>query len=172
MRALTLPRSITEGERRLAVALLCMALFGAAIGLMVAARLGHGGIVTEGMGPYDLWIVLSGACGGAAGLWFMRHRMGLPGLHGAARAVGGVIGVSLLGPVIGGTLALPLYGTMFGPFTLAVMLAGAPLLGGFWFFTLAMIHVLLRDWQDERDSIFRPLARPVAGLSLRRGSSG
>ncbi len=172
---------LTDGERRLAIALMCMALFGAAVGLVVAVRIGHGGVVTEGFGLYDLWVILSGAMGGAAGLWFMRHRMGQPGLRGLGLACTGVGAISLLGPLIGGTLALPLYGTMFGPFTLAVIFASAPMLGVLWLCFLAMVHVLMLDWTAERDSIFRsldaavaapPRRRKPAAVSLRPGSSG
>ncbi|MCW1951376.1 MAG: hypothetical protein KIH44_008410, partial [Octadecabacter sp.] len=56
----------------------------------------------------------------------------------------------------GGTLGLPLYGTMFGPFIVVVTLLGAPILAMLWAFTLLGIHILLASYQRERDSIFTP----------------
>lgn len=154
MRAQVLPRLLTAGERKLALAVLVMAMFGAAAGLMTAVKLGHGGVIVRGLGLYDIWIILSGALGGAVGLWLMRDRLGQPGMSGATRAAMGLIGLCFLAPLIGGSLALPVYGTMFGPFTLAVIVAGSPVLAFFLIMTLTIVHILLLGWQAERDSIF------------------
>jgi hypothetical protein len=148
---------LSAGERRLALALIVMALYGAGIGLVAAVRLAHGGHLTGGLSAYDLWVVLAGALGTAVAFWLLRHRFGEAGPRGALRAAGGALAVSLVAPVIGGTLALPLYGTMFGPFTLAVILTGAPLLGLCWLSAMALGHVLLRRLVDERESIFTAL---------------
>jgi len=51
-------------------------------------------------------------------------------------------------------MALPLYGTMFGPFTLFVSLFSAPLLALLWVNVLVGAHFLLAIWRTERDTIF------------------
>jgi hypothetical protein len=148
------PIGLTDGERRLILAMASMAMLGATIGLAVSVQLGGGADFLQGLAPYDLWIVASGAIGTTAALWLMRHRMGHPGLWGLAQAVLGMVGISFLAPLIGGTLVLPAYGTMFGPFTLGVILFGAPALGLLWCVTLVFVHHLMRLWVAERDSIF------------------
>ena len=67
---------------------------------------------------------------------------------------GSAILISFAGSLIAGTLALPLYGTMFGPFALAVIFVSSPLLAGLWAFNLFGVHVLMCQWRIERDSIF------------------
>jgi hypothetical protein len=149
----------SHGEYRLALAVLALFLFGAGLGLITALRLGHGGIMREGLGLYDIWLVLSGGLGAAGALFLLRDRFGHEGTAGLMRALGGIAGVSFLAPLIAGTLSLPLYGTMFGPFTFAVILAGMPVFAVVWFFMLALTHLMLRSLRDERESIFRPLPR-------------
>jgi hypothetical protein len=150
---------ITDGERSLVLALASMAMLGATFGLIVSVRLGSGQILSLGLQAYDLWIILSGALGNAFALWLMRHRMGQPGLAGLAQALLGIMGITFLGPVIAGSLMLPFYGTMFGPFTMFIILAGAPAMAFVWLATLALVHYLMRPWFDERNSIFVPLPR-------------
>lgn len=145
---------MSAGERRLSLALIVMALYGAGIGLVTTVRLAHGGQLNGALSLYDGWVVLAGALGTALAFWLLRDRFGMAGPRGAVRAAGGAVAVSLVAPVIGGTLALPLYGTMFGPFALAVILTGAPLLGCCWLSAMALGHILCRRLVDERDSIF------------------
>jgi hypothetical protein len=145
---------LTRGERRWALAHGLMALYGAGVGLIAAVRLGHGGSIDHGLGLYDAWIILAAALGGICALWVLRARFGHPGLSGVHQALIGGLGISLLGPVIAGTLALPIYGTMFGPFTLAVILAGTPFLALCWVSALALVHHLMMARVAERDSIF------------------
>lgn len=83
-----------------------------------------------------------------------RNWMGHPGLRGAAFALVGTIWISFLGGLVGGSLALPFYGTMFGPFSLFVSLFSAPLLAIFWACILFAAHYLLMFWWTERNSIF------------------
>jgi hypothetical protein len=64
--------------------------------------------------------------------------------------------VTFIGSLIGGTLGLPFYGTMFGPFIVVVTLMGAPLLAMLWAFNLLGAHVLLGIYRSERDTIFTP----------------
>ena len=64
-----------------------------------------------------------------------------------------VVWISFVGALIGGTLALPFYGTMFGPFTLVVTLLNAPFLAVLWIWTLFSAHLMIKERRIERDSI-------------------
>ncbi len=164
------PRFLTPGERALAGAIAITALFGAALAFVVVLRFGHGAVLERALSPYEIWIVASGGFGAGAGMFLWRDRLGRRGGLWLVRALAGTVLVSVLGAVIAGTLALPLYGTMFGPFTLAVTLAGSPLLAVLWGVTQVSSHMLLRQFHDERDSIFAgSSAVPVSRL---RGSAG
>ena len=105
-------------------------------------------------------MVVSGAIGTTVALYVTRHRIGRRGVFSAILTL---VGVSVLAGLIGGTLAMPVYGTMFGPFLLVVTLAGSPLLALLWCVNLGAVHVLLSDWQNERDSSFAPVVRSEAG---------
>jgi len=128
------------------------------------------------LSAYELWVILSGAIGAASALYLLRSRIGQPlednPVRATLRFLSTTVLTSALGAVIGGTMALPLYGTMFGPFTLIVILAGSPILMLVWGVTQFAAHKLLRVWHSERDSIFTQpapiLKRPErAGLSPR-----
>jgi len=167
-------RIFSDGERALALALVATALFGAVVAAIAVMRFDDGAVISRPLSPYELWIVASGAIGAAAGLYLWRHRIGQIGLRGAARSLTGMVLVSALGAVIAGTLALPLYGTMFGPFTLAVILASSPVAAAAWFVNQLAAHLLVQKYHTERDSIFvavpadpRPGRRPAARISPR-----
>ena len=50
-------------------------------------------------------------------------------------------------------MALPFYGTMFGPFTLVVSLFSAPILAILWITALFSAHLMIKVRRIERDSI-------------------
>ena len=149
---------LSEGERSLVTALLATALFGAGVALAMVMRFDNAALIGRRLSPYELWIVLSGASGAASALYLMRSRIGQAHqdnpLRATLRFVSTTVLTSALGAVIGGTMALPLYGTMFGPFTLIVVLAGSPMLSLLWCANQFAAHRLLRVWHSERDSIF------------------
>lgn len=147
-------RRLSAGERALIQAYTALGTVGAAVGLVVAIRIGGGALLLRPLAAYDLWLIASSAVGAMIALHLLRDRFGGPGLAGAVRALPAALAASLLAAVIGGTLALPLYGTMFGPFALGVTLFGAPLLGLAWAAAFVLAHVMLAAWHLERDSIF------------------
>ena len=102
--------------------------------------------------------LVSGALGCMMALRLSRERFGRPGVKDA------LIGMALTtfaGSILAGTMALPFYGTMFGPFTLAIIFWVAPLTLVLWISSLTGVHFLLRKWQEERDSIFvKPVVAP------------
>lgn len=148
------PINLTEGERSFLLAHLATAMFGACLAFSAVMRMGQGAFFTEPMSAYEVWIVLSGAIGGALGLYLNRHRMGQGGSTGAVQALGAIVLSNVTGAVICGTLALPLYGTMFGPFTLIMILVSSPLLCLIWLANQLAAHLLLARYHTERDSIF------------------
>lgn len=150
--------SLTEGEQQLVTAYVTTCAFGAGMGLMTVTQMSHGAIFDTGFTFYHRWIVLCGALGCGLALWLAGDRMGQSGPNGFARGMLGVVWVSVVGAVIAGTLALPFYGTMFGPFTLAIMLVGSPMLALMWFANLLASHLLIRNWRTEQDRLFARLA--------------
>ncbi len=144
----------TDGERCLALAYVVVGLFGAGMAFVAVTQLGHGEILARPMLVYEKWIVLCGLIGGICGLYLAGDRMGQPGWSGHLRAVYGAGIVSFAGPIIAGTLALPVYGTMFGPFTMAMIFFGSPMVGLLWLANLMAAHLLIGAWRAERDSVF------------------
>lgn len=145
---------LTEGERSFLLAHLATAVIGAILAFSAVMSMEHSAFFTEPLTAYDLWLVGSGAIGGALGLYLNRHRIGQAGPAGAMQALGAIIMSNLTGAVICGTLALPLYGTMFGPFTLIMILVTSPFLGLIWLANQLAAHLLLARYHAERNSIF------------------
>ncbi len=145
---------LTQGEQSILLAYFGVGFFGAAMARNVVITLGGVAAVMTPFSTYDYWVVFCGVVGACAGLYMGRDWLGHSGARGVALAMIGMIWISFLGGLVGGSLALPLYGTMFGPFTLFVSLFSAPLLGIFWGCILVAAHLLLKIWRAERDSIF------------------
>ena len=145
----------TDGERCLALAYLIVALFGAGLAFVVATQISGGELLQRSLTNYERWLVLTGGIGGAGALYLAGDKMGQEGLIGHLRAIPAVIWVSFVGALISGTLSLPFYGTMFGPFTLGVTLVGSPVLACLWFANLFAAHILIGAWRAERDTLFR-----------------
>ncbi len=146
--------SMSRGERSRLFAYVVVALCGAIVGYAVVLRLSLGFSVINGLSGYDIWMIVTAAIGSMAGLYLAGDRFGQPGWAGLRRAMLATIWVSFVGSVIGGSLMLPFYGTMFGPFTLLVTLASSPLLALLWVLNLMGAHSLLNHWRRERDTIF------------------
>lgn len=144
------------GERRKFLAHLVTGVLAAMLALIVVMRVDPTAVLERPLSWYERWILLSGFLGGWAGVWIARDRLGR---RSAGDALIGLVLMTATGAIIGGTLALPLYGTMFGPFTIAVIFAASPLVAGLWLANGVAVHVLMRSWHAERDSIFGA-ARP------------
>lgn len=145
---------LTQGERSFVLAHFATAVFGAGVAFAAVMRTGGGAYFSRPMTAYEIWVVLAGAIGAALGLFLNRHRMGQGGTHGAVLALGAVVMSNGTGAVIGGTLALPVYGTMFGPLALVIVLVGSPLLTLIWLASQIAAHLLMARFHDERNSIF------------------
>lgn len=170
MRSMTLLGSDrTQGERRMIVSYITTGAFGAVVALLVVLRLGEEESFHRALSLYEIWILSSGALGAMLALRMTRDRLGRPGWRDPAL---GILGASFLGAVIAGTLALPLYGTMFGPFAMFVVFVASPFTALLWFANLILVHFLMRIWHAERDSIFgasmpTPISDIFAGLLTR-----
>lgn len=144
---------ISEGERARALAFLLVGLSSAGLGYLAVLHLDRAALFQE-LSWYQTWIIAASGLGGMISLFLSGDRMGQSGRQGVLRSVAGAIWITFIGALIGGTLGLPLYGTMFGPFIVVVTLMGAPLLAMLWAFNLMGVHMLMAIYQRERDSIF------------------
>lgn len=165
---------LSRGEARLFLGCLFTALFGAALAFIIVLRLDPDAVFNRAMTIYETWIVASGFIGGASATYLSRHTLGRPELWITVR---GIVSTTFLASLIAGTLALPLYGTMFGPFTLVVVFFASPITAFLWICNLFAVHEFVREWQRERNSIFgdelpepfwRQALRLLSGLSRSR----
>lgn len=155
----------TAGERRAALACAIVAISSASVAVLVRTRL-----VPGGDGLFSLWGAASGAVGGWIALRLSAHRLGHPGLSGTFRALGGIVSISVIAALIAGTLILPLYGTMFGPFSLAMTLIGSPLAAVLWLLGLWLSHRLIATWRRERESVHHARALDPDWRARRRSA--
>lgn len=155
MNALWKRLQLTEGERGVILAYFVVCVFGAGMALSVVGQLGGAETIMRSLSRYDIWIILSGCIGSGIGLYVGRNWMGHPGFSGWRNAIIGLFVITFAAAICAGTLALPFYGTMFGPFTVIMSFVGSPILAVFWFAILLSAHALMTDWRYERDSIFR-----------------
>ena len=155
---------LSAGERQFYIAALIVALMGALLAHVSLSDISAQGHVQDLhlRDPMTLWTLAAGAIGAVAGFGSTYARwFGYAGTVGWIRALYGGVGISLVGSVVGGTLILPYYGTMFGPFQLVIVMIAHPLLALAWVAVLAAVHWLLIPWQAERDSIFRAVKEPL-----------
>lgn len=167
--------TMSPGERLRRVAYAATAVAGALLALVVAVRLGHPADQGLWLSTYGVWVTLAGLAGGFVGLRLTEHLFGHPGLWGAVKALLGILLICLVAPVVAGSLALPLYGTMFGPFMFGTTIVAVPLLGLLWAATLLAAHMCLAPWRRERESVFLTLqtdSRSQTKVTPRRGSYG
>ena len=141
----------TKGERRLFLAYANNAFFGFCFGLFVIMHLDSDAVFSRGLTLWEGWVVFSGVIGAVLALRLSRDRFGRAG---QAFPVAGSLLVTAIGPIIAGSLALPGYGTMFGPFSVGVIFFAAPITLALWIGNLYSTHMLLRAWHAERESIF------------------
>lgn len=145
----------TRGERSLVVAYAGIAFFGAIVAFSVVNQLENRGSFIRALSPYDWWIIFAGASGAYGGLYLGRVWLGHPGLHGWWRAIVAIPVISFMASLIGGTLALPGHGTMFGPLAMLTTLIANPLLACFWTSMIFAAHYGFVIWRAERETIFQ-----------------
>lgn len=148
------PLNMTEGERGIVLAYLGLAIFGAGLAFTVVNRLGGAQELLRPLGWVDLWMILAGALGADAGLFLGADKLGHAGWRGVKRALAGCLIISLSASVVAGTLALPGFGTMFGPFATAITFWQSPIVLVFWLMMLLACHLLFANWRRERETLF------------------
>ncbi len=146
--------SLSRGERGICTAHMIVAMFGAGLSFTAINRLGGHSDILRTLTAYDYWAILSGALGAASALYIGRRWLGQPGGRGLFMALCGIPVISFVGGLIGGTLALPIYGTMFGPMALAVTLYDNPIVTVLWVMNLLSAHYLFLIYRKERDTVF------------------
>lgn len=144
-RKLRLP---SRGERNIAFAYVLLSVLGALIAFVSVIRLRNIGPFFD-IGLFEVWVSLAGACGAVLALKASSRFMGQVGVKGFAFALWGAFYLSLVGSLVAGTLVLPVYGTMFGPFTLAVTLIGAPILAAAWVSAVMLAHLTFVAYREE-----------------------
>ncbi len=162
------PLRPSYGETRLLAAAIGVGVFGGLLSFFVVTQMGKSKILLRTLSHADLWFVVAGILGALGGLYMARGWFGYCGLRGHIHAVCGVLVISFVGPLIGGTLALPFYGTMFGPMMFGLTLISNPILGLLWLGTLFAAHALIKSWRRERETLFIPLA--TGATRMTRGS--
>lgn len=141
----------TEGEVCFAVAIAIVAFLGAGVGYETLFFLAPEQAMDSAITGYEVWVILSAMIGACVALVSMLGQFGHRGLHGAFSLIRGVLSVTFLGSLIGGTLAMPMFGTMFGPFAFVMLFVTKPTVGAMWAGSLIAAHILLRGWRVERD---------------------
>ncbi len=150
------------GERNVLFAVIAVAVFGAVLAIDVVVSLAADHPVLHDMSFFTVWALAAGAVGGACGLLSSYRRyFGYDGPLGWLWAFVGGLMVSGIGAVIGGTMVLPYYGTMFAPFKLIIVMFERPAFAVIWVAMVICVHKLVQQWRQERDSIFKVDAEPT-----------
>ena len=135
--------------------------FSAVAGLLTALRLKHSGGFPD-VGAFDLWVTMACGLGGLSALVLAGNKMGGKGIRGLVRAFYGALWITCVGAIIAGTLALPLYGTMFAPLMLGITFVGSPELALLWFANFLAIHVLMWGYRSKQDRFFERIKEAAA----------
>lgn len=140
------------------------ALFGGWLSYVATERLANGDLPLMFPTYYELWTFIAGGVGTILGIYLGRRYLGHPGISGLAKLALGLISINFIAALISGTLALPFFGTMFGPLALIGTLITYPILTIIWFVCLYNAHMAHGLYLQERNSIFRTLPldqRPI-----------
>ena len=117
-----------------------------------------------GMSLYRLWLGVAGAFGAATSLFLVRKNFGKPGTFGAFETAFAGLMATLLTGIIGGSLALPVYGTMFGAWLVIVSIVETPLLLLPWAGALWVMHQAMSTYRAEKQTLmdWEPPEPPTA----------
>ena len=153
---------MTRGERAMLYSYFMTALYGAALCFVTVAGIAHlnGFLVPRSI--FHIWVLVAGALGACYGLKACLSWLGHDGVRGWLGAAAGTLIIAFVAAIIAGTLVLPLYGTMFGPFTLLIAIIERPFIAVLWVAGFARVHLWVLEWRHERDSIFRERPREVS----------
>ena len=103
---------------------------------------------------FRAWLGVAGALGAVGSLYIMRSHFGKTGPLGTAQAIFSGVMATLLTGIIGGTVALPVYGTMFGAWLVIASFIQNPILLLPWAAGIYAVHRAFLVYRKERDTIF------------------
>lgn len=141
---------LTRGEKSLAMAYAAVVAMSAGMTILVMSGVEGENAIPPEPTWYDNWVIVAGALSGGIALYLARNWMGVLGAIGFARAIVGSIVVAFVAAVVAGTLILPVYGTVFGPFLLISEFVATPWLAVLWFAVALAAHFLISKWTEER----------------------
>lgn len=130
------------------------AFFGAALAIVVVNKFSNQAPRFEHVYFYDVWALLSGAVGASLGLFLGRRWMGRPGVKGACCAMVGALAITFTAALIGGSLALPIYGTMFGPLAVVSTFYEVPIAALLWLSMIYLCHRAFSHYRQERLTLY------------------
>lgn len=146
---------LSEGERAILTSCLTASVIGAWIAYVVEHRLAGGQSLLALPTLYDVWLLLAGGVSAVAAIYLGHRWLGHSGLKGLGRTIVGALVITFVAALIGGTIALPIYGTMFGPLALVGTFVDQPLLLLLWVTAVLGSNLAFGLYRRERDTIFR-----------------
>jgi hypothetical protein len=105
------------------------------------------------IGLYDIWMICASALAGFAALMISRGWIGMPGMLGIIRACFGALVMLVLASLIGGSLIMPIYGTVYAPFIVLSAFIANPLWAVFWCGGVVAAHWVLAQSEQKRLAI-------------------
>ena len=148
----------SPAERTLLLAYMGLAACGAMLGSEALSGLqGLVDVIGEGVA---LWVLALASAGGACiSGYLLRDRFGFVGRMGFTKACFGSVLATLALGVAAGTLVLPIFGTMFGPWLLVLTIATKPWMALPWLAALYGFHLAFISYRNERKTIYRHVER-------------
>ena len=140
------------GTRALVKAYLLTAISGGGVGFLAVLHLDRQAFL-EALTLYQYWVIVASAIGGVIALYLAGEKIGSSSHVSIVQRVAGSIWFMFVGALVGGTLALPLYGTMFGPFVVAVTLIGSPFIVLICVCNMIAINMLMSSYRSERETM-------------------
>ena len=144
---------LTSGDRNLACAFVTAIGLSAVMGLQAIETFG----ADHAWVQYRIWIVAVSLSGGYMALRIASDLFGHCGVRGVAKAIVGGLWFTALVGLIAGSFMLPVFGTMFGPFAIVMLIIGSPWAASMWIAGLWSIHLMMRCWRTEQDRLFARL---------------
>lgn len=145
---------LSPGERGVFIATGLIAVAGMLVAVFAVKLLSGGQQSSVDLTAQNAWVCFCGAAGTIWATYLCRDWVGHSGKMGLLWAVFAAGAVTLLASIASGSLILPLYGTMFGPFSVIMTFISNPAVAIVWFSSLVAGHIAKAKWREERDTIF------------------
>ncbi|MFN3663989.1 hypothetical protein [Yoonia sp.] len=146
---------MTRENKAVAFAYACFAVMSAGVGVFVLRSSGYFPVSGAVTGIYDYWMLLATLLAGPLSLRLARGWIGYPGVLGNMRALIGCCVGLFLASVIGGTMIMPLYGTIQAPLMVLTGILVQPLIGVIWFVGVMLVHRVIVQADAARQAWVR-----------------